>query len=368
MKAVQISLSVVGLLLTAWLTTFISKTDVDSLVQYVREASSQHKSYRSGRVSTPSLSLAPITENLRSLQIRSRSRSAARGSSNDTTAWLVGGLVILAFITLLASIGGSARRSALTKKRAEELKKEAQDFFDRLIKTGTLNGPEVPTILQSGEKALLHEPSTLTEARSVRAYSGTGTRVKGIWLGGGLSTSYLAMKRIDTGSVTLTNERFIFDGEMEERILRISDIVSVRPWTDAIEISSQRRQKSQVYSVNNPFIWCMLINMIAKGQLMVKAPKVDRGRSQLGEASEVSKQTAVELSQEAIINEGTEETSPIETFQPRDEIQLFSKHATPNTIPSNEGAESLGNKMGSRAKAKPFIVSIFVAGGRLYWT
>jgi hypothetical protein len=44
----------------------------------------------------------------------------------------------------------------------------------------------------------------------------------------------------------------------------------VSPWADAIEVSTQRRMKSQVYRVNNPFIWRALIEALAGGKFSTR--------------------------------------------------------------------------------------------------
>ena len=55
--------------------------------------------------------------------------------------------------------------------------------------------------------------------------------------------------------LTLTTKRLVFTGWMESRVVNIKDIVSVEPFADAIEISTAKRAKRQVYMVGNPIIW-----------------------------------------------------------------------------------------------------------------
>ncbi|MBI2358051.1 MAG: hypothetical protein HYV04_03955 [Deltaproteobacteria bacterium] len=49
--------------------------------------------------------------------------------------------------------------------------------------------------------------------------------------------------------------------------MNLKDIISARPWSDAIKVSSSRRQKSQVYTVDNPIIWSQMIQMLASGKI-----------------------------------------------------------------------------------------------------
>src|SRR5581483_7270492 len=61
--------------------------------------------------------------------------------------------------------------------------------------------PERLAQLQSEATALLNEPSKLIEARATRVYAGGGTRVKGIYIGGGQSTSVQRLKELDSGTL-----------------------------------------------------------------------------------------------------------------------------------------------------------------------
>lgn len=76
------------------------------------------------------------------------------------------------------------------------------------------------------------------------------------------------LKQIDEGTLTLTNQRLVFDGSHENRNVQLSHVLSVRPWSDAIEGSLQRRAKSQVYRVTNPIIWCALLTTLAEGDFV----------------------------------------------------------------------------------------------------
>ena len=111
-------------------------------------------------------------------------------------------------------------------------------------------------------------PSKLIEARATRVHSGGGVRVmKGVYIGAGQSSSVQGLKKIDSGTLTLTTKRLVFTGSMESRVVSIKDIVSVEPLPDAIEVSTGKRAKRQIYSVHNPVIWTTLVRTVAKGGL-----------------------------------------------------------------------------------------------------
>ena len=111
----------------------------------------------------------------------------------------------------------------------------------------------------------------LHETRAYRVYGGAGTRVGRIYVGGGASESHQRLREIDSGILVLTNQRLIFDGGHETRSVNLPDVISANAWSDAIEISSSRRQKNQICTVQNPIIWAQMIQMLASGKVEVTA-------------------------------------------------------------------------------------------------
>jgi hypothetical protein len=109
----------------------------------------------------------------------------------------------------------------------------------------------------------LDEESILFESRAYRVSGGAGTRIGRVWVGGGVSESQQRLKQIDSGRVTLTTMRLVFDGSMENRSIRLADIMSVEQWADAIEIGSHKRAKSLILRVNNPWIWSNMVKQFA---------------------------------------------------------------------------------------------------------
>jgi len=91
--------------------------------------------------------------------------------------------------------------------------------------------------------------------------------VKGIYIGGGESSSVQGLKQVDSGTLTLTTKRLVFTGSMESRVVNIKDILSVEQLPDAIEVSTGKKAKLQIYSVHNPVIWTMLVRTVVKGGL-----------------------------------------------------------------------------------------------------
>lgn len=197
-------------------------------------------------------------------------RSAGVALDSDVVFILF--VIVIAVFAIFAvfSLIGSSRRKREMNEHLKRSGEEAKRFFLDLgaRKKLTVMGPdEVSIVLKEGELAVFQEPSRFYETRAYRIYGGGGTRIKGVYVGGGASESHQRLREIDTGTLVLTNQRLIFDGSMENRALNLKDIISASAWTDAIEVSSSRRQKSQVYTIRNPIIWAQMIKMIAGGQI-----------------------------------------------------------------------------------------------------
>lgn len=181
-------------------------------------------------------------------------------------------LILFGFAGVLCTVVGlwlilSWRRRAQREKLFRVQKLEATLFFDDIGKTGKWPSPQTNVILQKGEVALLDESSIFYESRAYRVSGGAGTRIGRVYVGGGVSESQQRLKQIDTGRLTLTSKRLTFDGSIENRSLRLPDILSVQRWSDAIEVSTQRRAKSQVFHVENPMIWATMVEQIASGKI-----------------------------------------------------------------------------------------------------
>jgi hypothetical protein len=175
---------------------------------------------------------------------------------------LVLGVVFLLVALIAASYVLPARRKRESSAHMEELKQEAQAYFERCEQNG-FPAPATNLVLKRGEEALLDEESILFESRAYRVSGGAGTRIGRVWVGGGVSESQQRLKQIDSGRVTLTTMRLVFDGSMENRSIRLADIMSVEQWADAIEIGSHKRAKSLILRVNNPWIWSNMVKQFA---------------------------------------------------------------------------------------------------------
>jgi hypothetical protein len=159
------------------------------------------------------------------------------------------------------------RREAAARAAANEV--EAGVFLGRVAAEG-LKTVWTDLVLGAGEHALLVDAATLYETRSYRIYAGAGTSIKGVHVGGGRSWSEEELRRIDAGTLVLTNKRLVFDGGVENRAIKLSDIVSAAPLADAIEVSTQKRGKSLIFTVPNPLIWAPIVKAVASGPVEIR--------------------------------------------------------------------------------------------------
>jgi len=158
------------------------------------------------------------------------------------------------------------------KKRAEKravLIEEANSFVEQIKQNKGLTPIASGLLLKPEEEAFLETNSVLQETRAIRYHKrgGAGFRVmKGVWIGAGSGTSESKdeWRVIDQGKLTLTNKKLVFDGSKGDRVIPLNKIISINPWLDGIEVSTENRSKSMLLSVNNPFIWAAVINVLNK--------------------------------------------------------------------------------------------------------
>lgn len=127
---------------------------------------------------------------------------------------------------------------------------------------------------------LKEEKCYLKEPRAIRKNSGSGLgfRVaKGIYLGGysGTSESNQEWRLLDFGNLILTNKKIVFRGEKENRTISIEKIISLKTYTDGIEIAIESKSKSTIFSVKNPYIWNLVFTLIKNGSDPLNLGEVD---------------------------------------------------------------------------------------------
>ena len=143
------------------------------------------------------------------------------------------------FVVWLIAQAYKSQQAKDEKERLDQIHRDAEAWAARMDSQG-LTPISTRLVLKDGEYALLEEDSVLFESRAYRVYGGGGTRIGRVYVGGGVSESQQRLKQIDSGTLTLTTKRLVFDGTHENRTLPMSQLLSVRPSPDAIEVSSER--------------------------------------------------------------------------------------------------------------------------------
>ena len=179
-------------------------------------------------------------------------------------------LAIAVIVWIIVAVNSRAVKKDI-EERQKRNRDEAYRFFLEIEEQKKQPITQVDVVLKEGEVGVFQEPSVLLEIRAYRVYGGAGTRIGRIYVGGGASESHQRLREIDSGIIVLTNQRLIFDGGHENRSVRLQDVISANAWSDAIEISSSRRQKSQIYRLKNPIIWAEMIQLLASGKIEVAA-------------------------------------------------------------------------------------------------
>ena len=197
-----------------------------------------------------------------------------------TDPLVTGALIVIGLSAVAILLLFDAARSFFNKRKsADRIKQMANDaeMFFASLEGRVLPPVETPIVLKDGECAFFQEPSILYESRSYRVFGGGGTRIGGIYVGGGASEGHERLRQIDSGILILTNQRLVFDGQTQSRAVNVKDVISATPWSDAKEVSSSRKQKSQIYTVGNPLVWAPMIKLIAQGKFSMAAAQHSKG-------------------------------------------------------------------------------------------
>jgi hypothetical protein len=190
-------------------------------------------------------------------------KTATETATQNATLYFLGALAVVGVVACIFKLVADARRRRATRARWFA---EARLFVEDIKAQQTLKTVATDAILKKGEKAFYNSRADLFETRAVRHYqAGTaGMKVaKGFYVGGtsGRSTSTQEWAQIDTGTLTITGKRLIFDGGSQDRTILLEKVVSVNPSRDGVEVSVEGRQKSMVFAVDNPLIAASVIRI-----------------------------------------------------------------------------------------------------------
>lgn len=168
-------------------------------------------------------------------------------------------IMIGAAVVFIAWLGRSAANKRRQEARIARMRRDADAFFQEIRQANGLQPIATNLLPKRGELVFWEGACDLYETRAVRHYeSGSaGFRVaKGVYLGRtqGRSVSTQEWQRICTGRLSVSNQRIVFDGATTDRTLKLDKIISLNCMPDGIEVSVENRQKSMVFTVDNPVV------------------------------------------------------------------------------------------------------------------
>jgi hypothetical protein len=206
---------------------------------------------------------------------------AAKRHDTDPILSLVIVLVILtagAVGTIINAIRNEKRKKAL-ELRGDLMHKRYKDWLAAIQQNGGDIPPiELPIILQDGEEGLYMDSAQMLETRSVRTarHGGAAFRVaRGVTIGQGRtrSESHEEWRQIAAGYLYITSQRLVFDGDMQSRNIKLSEIVSVNFDANNIQIATSKRQKTMIFTSVNGYIAHAILTAAIKHQ---PCPKGDQ--------------------------------------------------------------------------------------------
>jgi len=214
--------------------------------------------------SVPAVITTPVPSGIVRTTHRPIPQATKPSESEFPTGVVVIGVGAIGVVGLIIWV--SAANAAQRRKHRERLFAEAREYVELAQRSHGL--PTVPAhvMLKSGETAFYSAPSALYETRAVRHYQSghAGFRVaKSVYLGGsrGRSISNQEWSKIDSGTLTITNKRLIFDGGSADRSVALPKILSADSSIDGVDVSVENRQKSMVFAAANPLILSTIIRI-----------------------------------------------------------------------------------------------------------
>ena len=176
------------------------------------------------------------------------------------------GVVILTMLGIIAIMIGQSVHAHNLDMAADSL---YRDWLRYVEKNEGLDPVMAPPIkLRKGELCyFVDDTADMYEPRSVRTggYGGGSVHVaKGLTLHTGRmsSESHYEWRKVAVGALYLTNERLIFNGDMQNKVVNIDDIMSVTPGYRVASVSSQKLQKPMAFGDINGQIFVAVLRML----------------------------------------------------------------------------------------------------------
>lgn len=181
-------------------------------------------------------------------------------------------IIITAFLCVAIFIAMVIQNVIKAKSKERVIaqnKCEYSAWRKRLLANGRLLPLRTNDNLIRGEECYFAEPALLIEPRSVRKslHGGVAFRAtKGVLIGGGTGTSesHDEWRTLSTGMLYITRKNIIFDGDMDNRTIKLSTLISAKADPCQIAISSKTYKKTSIFANLNGLIAGDIIKILCR--------------------------------------------------------------------------------------------------------
>lgn len=184
-------------------------------------------------------------------------------------AWLFFAPFVAVIVAILAAIHVCTRRRQ--RRQYQELVAAADAEYRRwrhgvAVRRG-LQTVEADVTLEAGERCHFKTVATLAEPRAVRDTSHLGGAMRvargvAVLAGSSHSESHDEWRELSSGVLYVTNRRIIFDGEMHNRSIKLSTVMSLQAEPLSLAVSLSNRQKTVLFTGINGKIAQGVINIV----------------------------------------------------------------------------------------------------------
>ena len=177
--------------------------------------------------------------------------------------------VLLCLAILIAIVIQNIIKTKSKARIIEQNKCEYNAWRKRLLDNGRLLPLRNSDNLIRGEECYFAEQALLIEPRSVRKSSRGGVAfraTKGILIGGGTGTSesHDEWRTLSSGKLYITSKNIIFDGDMDNRTIKLSTLISAKADPCQIAISSKTYKKTSIFADLNGLIAGNIIKILCR--------------------------------------------------------------------------------------------------------
>lgn len=194
--------------------------------------------------------------------------ASRRHSSDPMETFIIAAIVVALFLVIVIF---SFVKSCIENRQNAELDSTANlnymKWRSKVNREGGISSRKVNITLSKGESCYQSFAATLYEPRAVRVsrhggYGVRATRRIGIFEGESRSESHDEWRAICNGMLYITDKRIVFAGDMQNREIKLSELLSVDADSRSLIVRSSKRQKAMCFSGLNGQIARDTISMI----------------------------------------------------------------------------------------------------------